>query len=75
MRSLDGAILILAGSVLIAAGIIAHDIGSATRGHADAGYFLGGLLAVVGLALLIAGPLKRGWDASPVDKKKPKADV
>ena len=74
MRALLGAILILAGSILVAAGIIAHDLGSSTRGHADAGYFLGGLLTTFGFAALLAGPLKRGWDAIPVDKKKPKVD-
>ena len=74
MRAIVGAILILAGSVLIGAGIIAHDIGSSTSAHAENGYFLGGLLAVVGIAVLIAGPLKRGWDAIPVDQKKSKTD-
>ena len=73
MRAVVGALLILAGSVLVGAGIIAHDVGSPSRGHSDAGYFLGGLLAVVGIGVLIAGPLKRGWDAIPVDQKKPKS--
>ena len=72
MRALVGAILILAGSVLVGAGIIAHNMGSSTGSHAAAGYFLGGLLAIVGIVLLMAGPLLRGWDAIPVDKQQPK---
>jgi len=74
MRAIVGAILILAGAVLVGAGIIAHDVGDSTSSHAETGYFLGGLLAVVGLAVLIAGPLKRGWDAIPVDEKKRKTE-
>ena len=42
--------------------------------HADAGYFHGGLLAVVGFAVLLAIPLKRGWDVIPIDDKKTKSD-
>lgn len=72
MRAIVGAILILAGSVLGGAGIIAHDLGKSTSAHALAGYFLGGVLAVVGIAVLIAGPLRRGWDAIPVEDKNPK---
>ncbi len=67
MPAVIGAILILASSVLVGAGIIAHGTGAAS-GPALAGYFLGGLLAVVGIALIMAGPLKRGWDAIPVDQ-------
>ena len=74
MRAIVGVLFILAASVLVGAGIIAHDTGSSTSSHASAGYFLGGLLAVVGIAVLIAGPLKRGWDAIPVDEKKRKTD-
>ena len=74
MGAIVGAILILASSVLVGAGIIAHDMGTSTSSHAPAGYFLGGLLAVLGIAILIAGPLKRGWDAIPVDEKKRNGD-
>ncbi|MBU0719683.1 MAG: hypothetical protein KJ749_15675 [Planctomycetes bacterium] len=80
MRAVIGSVLILAASVLVGSGIIAHDIGLSTSDHAAAGthaaagYFLGGLLAVIGIAVLMAGPLKRGWDAIPVDEKKPKTD-
>ena len=73
-----GAILILASSVLVGAGIIAHDMGLSTKGntaggHAAAGYFLGGLLAIIVIAVFLAKPLKRGWDEL-LDVKKPKAD-
>lgn len=74
MNAIAGAILILAGSVLVAAGIIAHDVGNKTSDHSTAGYFLGGLLAVVGIAILIAGPLKRGWDSIPVGDERPPVD-
>ena len=72
MRSIAGAILILGGAILIGAGIIAHEVGTGRSSHAEAGYILGGLLAVVGITILVAGPLKRGWDAIPVDEKKPR---
>jgi uncharacterized membrane protein len=70
MRAIVGAILILAASVLVGAGIISHGMGSSSGGHAIAGY----LLAVIGTALLMAGPLKRGWDAIPVDELQPGND-
>lgn len=72
MQAVVGAILILAGSVLVGAGIIVHGTKSIASGPAVGGYFLGALLSVIGLALLIAGPLKRCWDAIPVDELKPK---
>ncbi len=75
MAGIVGAILILASSVLVGAAIIAHStVMPSTTLHAVVGYFLGGLLAVIGFAVLLAGPLKRVWDAIPVDDKKPKTD-
>ncbi|MDA0282429.1 MAG: hypothetical protein O3B13_09115 [Planctomycetota bacterium] len=74
MRAIVGAILIFAASVLVGAGIIAHALDSTSSGHAEAGYFLGGLLAVGGIAHLMVGPLKRDWDAIPVNGVPPKTD-
>lgn len=75
MQAIAGAILILAGSVLVASGIIVHSAGP----PALAGYFLGAFLSAIGLAVLLAPSLKRLWDtmkrlwdAIPVDEPKPK---
>jgi drug/metabolite transporter (DMT)-like permease len=70
MREVAGAILVLAGSVLIAAGIVADAVSREQGGHGNTGYVLGGILGLVGLVLLLAGPLRRGWDAIPVDDKR-----
>jgi hypothetical protein len=71
MRAIVGAILIVGGSVLIAAGIIADGVNRGQGGHGTAGYVLGGFVGVVGMGLLVGGALKRAWDAIPVDEKKP----
>ncbi len=71
MQGIVGAVLILAGSVLVASGIIVHGTVSLPILPAMAGYVLGALLFVIGLAVLLAGPVKRLWDAIPVDELKP----
>jgi drug/metabolite transporter (DMT)-like permease len=58
MGAVVGAILILAGSVLIAAGIIANGLNRA-EGNSLAGYVLGGSVGVIGLAVLVSGPIVR----------------
>ena len=60
MRAIVGAILVLSGSVLVAAGIIASAMPS---GMPDAmvGYVGGCMLGGVGFVVLLAGPLRRGW--------------
>jgi uncharacterized membrane protein YeaQ/YmgE (transglycosylase-associated protein family) len=68
MRAEVGATLVLAGSVLIGAGLIADAIWSS---QGSVGYILGAIVGVVGIVALIAGPLKRAWDAIPVDRKRP----
>ena len=73
MQAVVGAILILAGSVLVGSGIIVHGTGSIVSGPAMGGYCLGASLSVIGFAVLLAGPLKRLWDAIPVDKLNPKS--
>lgn len=68
MRAVVGAVLAHAGCMLIAAGILANDLGSSTYSHSNAGYIIGGALLALGLIVIIAGPLKRGWDAIPVEE-------
>ena len=72
MGALVGAVLILAGSVLIGAGIIADGF---NRGHGNgfAGYVLGAIVGFVGFLFLVSGPLMRA--AIPVDEKKPSQPV
>ena len=70
MRAVIGAILILAASVPVAAGIIAEAVSQGRYG--TPGYVLGVLIGIVGLVALASGALKRAWDAVPVDENKPK---
>ena len=73
MREVVGAILVLAGSVLIAAGIVADALSRDQGGHGNAGYVLGAIVGLVGVALLVGGALRRGWDAIPVDDRRPES--
>lgn len=70
MREVAGAVLVLAGSVLIAAGIVADAVSGDRGGHGTAGYVLGAIVGLVGAKRLLVGPLRRGWDAIPVDEKQ-----
>jgi hypothetical protein len=67
MREIAGAILVLAGSVLIGAGIVADAVARDRGGHGYAAYVLGAVVGLVGTGLLVAGPVRRGWDAIPVE--------
>ena len=69
MQAITGAILILSGSVLISAGIVA------TTGNAEVGFVLGGIVFVSGMAVLLIGPAKRVWDAIPTEQLNPPADT
>jgi hypothetical protein len=71
MRTVAGAILILAGSVLVAAGMIADAVTRGEGNHLVAGCVLGAVVGLVGIAVFVSGTLKRAWDAIPVDEKKP----
>jgi hypothetical protein len=71
MREVSGAILVLAGSVLVAAGIVADAVARDHGGHGTAGYVLGAVLGLAGLAMLLGGRLRRAWDAIPADGKRP----
>ena len=71
MRAVVGAILILAGSVLVAAGIIADGVNKGQGAHGTTGYVLGSLVGLVGIAVLLSETLRRAWDAIPIDEKKP----
>lgn len=67
MGAVIGAILILAGSVLIGAGIIAD--GLRNQGNGFAGYVLGTGLGFLGFMLLVSGPLIRATKSA--DDRKP----
>jgi drug/metabolite transporter (DMT)-like permease len=73
MREVAGAILVLAGSVLIAAGVVADALPRDHGGHGNTGYVLGAIVGLVGVALLVGGTLRRAWDAIPVDERRPKS--
>ena len=65
IRTFVGAIFVLAGSILIAAGMIADAVDTraqifGTVGYAGiVGYVLGGAMAIVGILNLMT---RRGWD-------------
>jgi hypothetical protein len=70
MREVAGAILVLAGSVLVAAGIVADPVTRGQGGHGNAGYVLGAVAGLAGIVMLLGGPLRRAWDAIPADGKR-----
>lgn len=70
MRGIAGAILVLAGSILFAAGIVAVAVTTKSNPNTPIAYALGSVIGIVGLFMLVAGVLKRGWDAIPVDDSK-----
>jgi hypothetical protein len=71
MREVAGAILILAGSVLVAAGVIAEAITKGHDGYGNLGYVLGAIAALAGIVMLSSGGVRRAWDAIPTDAKSP----
>lgn len=73
MREIAGGILVLAGAVLIAAGIVADAVTSGRGGFGSAGCVMGTVVGLVGGVFLLGGPLRRLWDAIPVDDKKASA--
>jgi hypothetical protein len=70
MREVSGAILVLAGSILIAAGIVADAVGRYQAGPAKVGYVLGAVIGLVGVALLVGGVLRRAWEAIPAGEER-----
>lgn len=68
MRQLVGAILVLAGSVLISGGLIADSVSQGNGGQGNPGYILGALFALPGVLLILTWV----WDAIPVDSKRPR---
>lgn len=65
MREVAGAILILAGSVLVAGGMLTNAI---TRGHeGEVGYGFGAIAGLAGIVMLFGGVVRRAWDAIPTD--------
>jgi len=69
MREVVGAILILAGSVLVAAGIVADAVTRGEGGYGNAGYVLGAIAGLTGIVMLFGGGIRRAWDAIPTDGK------
>ena len=67
MREVAGSILVLAGSVLVAAAIVADALSRDKSGHDNTGYVLGTIVGLVGVVLLVSGTIRRAWDAIPVD--------
>ena len=59
--NITGALLVLAGAVLIAAGIIGDSVGDS--GYGIAGYVFGGVIGGTGILMIVAGPIKRCWVA------------
>jgi len=72
MRAVAGAILVLAGAVLVGTTNIAEAISREPR---NAGYFLGACLAGVGGLVMASRALRRAWDAIPVDAKESRQEV
>jgi hypothetical protein len=70
MREVASAILVLSGSVLIAAGIVADAVTGGRGGHGTVGYVLGAIVGLVGAARLLGASLRRAWDAIPVDDRR-----
>ena len=70
MRAIAGAIVLLAGAVLFAAGILADAITRDHGNYGNAGYILGVILGLIGIAMIVSNPLRRVWDAIPVDRKQ-----
>lgn len=67
MREIAGAIVILAGAVLIAAGMIVDGINHSRGGYGVPGYFLGGIVGFVGVLVCASGSIKRGRDETPTE--------
>jgi hypothetical protein len=72
MREIAGAVLVLAGSVLMAAGILADAIASGHGNYSTPGYLLGSIVGLIGFAFLFANIVRGAWEAIPVeDRSKP----
>jgi hypothetical protein len=71
VREVVGAILVLAGCVLGAAGLIADALTRGQGKYGDPAYVIGGIVVLVGVVLLFGDAIRRGWDAIPVDDKRP----
>jgi hypothetical protein len=75
MRAVAGAILILAGSVLFAAGIIADGVNKGQGGYGNAGYFLGAGVVAFGVVVFLSKAAKRAWEGIPVEEKNRRQPV
>lgn len=64
MREIAGAIIVLAGAVLAAAGIVAEAVRPSDN---NVGYVLGVIVGCIGIGVLSSGTVRRAWDAIPTD--------
>ncbi|HJZ89947.1 MAG TPA: hypothetical protein VKE40_03690 [Gemmataceae bacterium] len=71
MREIAGAVLVLAGSVLMAAGIVADAVTAGHGNNSTPGYVLGSIVGLIGFAFLFANIARRAWDAIPVENQSP----
>jgi hypothetical protein len=67
MREIAGALLVLAGSVLMAAGIVADAVTAGHGNYGTPGYVLGSIVGLIGFAFLFANIVRRAWEAIPVE--------
>jgi len=66
MKTVASSIVVLAGSVLFSVGML---VKATNDYHGGPGFWLGGLLLLIGTAAFLTGILKPAWDAIPVDGK------
>ena len=61
MHTIAGAILVLAGAVLISSGVVGECL--ATRGSSyEPGYILGAAIGIIGVVMMCSRWIKKKWD-------------
>jgi hypothetical protein len=69
MREVAGAVVVLAASILIAAGVLAEAVTRGIGGYGTLAYVLGSVVGVAVVVLLLGGALRRWWDDIPTDDR------
>ena len=67
MNTIAASVVILAGAMLVAAGVVAEAVKAQTG---TLGIAVGFLLLLIGGVVFVGGAFKPMWDAIPVDAKK-----
>ena len=67
MNAIAASVVILAGAILVAAGVVAEAVKTQTG---TLGIAVGFLLLLIGGVVFVGGVLKPTWDAIPVDGKR-----